>query len=790
MTGLFIGEKPSITNLARNVYRAHRKELEPIVGELDFAPLHGHIMRLLTPEEYDQKYASFDKTNLPIFPPTFLYTPDDIETFTQLKNKIESGKYGYVINGCDAGREGELIFYSFYEQIGSPLPVKRFWADSTTESCILKCLKNLLPGEEKANLAQAAKYRQWSDWLVGMNFSRAAGKPIGRVMTPVENFVYIRENEILNFKPEAFHEVSATFSHPSGTYSGIYINANSNSRLNTKAEAEAVKKTTGKEGVIAKATKETISTKPPTLYSQTELQKDANKFFKFSPDKTLDISQKLYEDGYMSYPRTGCRVLPSDLAKDIQKLLNAIRCVPGLEPYIKAVKPADIKAFQGDKDYVNDAELEDHYAVTPTEKAPDFDKLSPDCQKIYALVAKRLLSCFCGPYCVDKTTLLTTAGGNTYKTVGKAVSSLGFIALYDSKPPKDVLPALKKGDKVEVKGVKIRSSETKPPPRYTPKTLLSAMLTAGDTVSEAAMRRVLKETHGIGTDATRAALLKKLTENGFMDLKNNTYFPTPRGMAAIKDLEGKSFLSAKITAEWEQKLRKVADGTYKGDFMQEMKTYVTNEVRDILSRSNVGVCPMCGKPVVVSNNSFWCEGYVPVKDRAKAKNPCSFYLSRSVYGVTLTFDDIRKVLKKEPTEEHLLTYKSGKQESRRIKLKLPDEKDSRFGLEVDFGDGDRGERVRGKEERLGKCPSCGGDVYEGKNFYICSNRGSKCSFCIRKTIKGANIPASEIKKLLAGKESKELSFTWSNGKQSKAKLKLGKDGKLEWIFQNNSKSQG
>lgn len=782
--GLFLAEKPSVARAAASVYSKHKAQLLPIVGELDFDSFHGHVMALVDPEGYDPKYKKWKKEDLPILPDEFIYRPDDVKKVNELLDKIKHGGYDYLINACDSAREGELIFYSFYEANKISLPVKRFWVNSTTEAQLLNGFKTLTDGDTRKNLRMAAKFRSQFDWLVGMNLSRAVSfmrgetSAVGPVMTVILRMIVDRELEIRNFKEERFFEVKATFAHANGNYEGVYVLPDKYvvSRLDAEAEAKKVKDGVEKDAEIVGAKTSRVDTKAPTLYSQTELQRDANKYFKFSPKKTLDIAQKLYEGGYLSYPRTESRAISTDVAKDIEKNLRAIGCISKLNPHLKKLTPSHITSVMKDKDYVDDSAIDDHHAIIPTEKAPNMTALSPDEQKIYELVAKRLLSIFLPPYGTEKTVLLTRSNGFVFRSTGKVEVEPGFTALYAGAKPKDALPKVAKGDKVKVSSCKVRESATKPPPRYTPSTILAAMTHVGETLTEADMRKVLNESNGIGTAATRADILEKLVTNGTVEFSKNIYTPTEKGMRLIADIRDKDISSAILRATWEKKLREVEKGTFRGNFDKEMRNYIICETKDILSRVSLGECPLCGGDITATENGFVCENYKPKS--ARESGCCSFYLSRRPMGTFLTIEDGKLLLEGKETEPKQLKSSSGNEFCAPVKMRCFDSEANLWGVGPVFAQSTKEPYV--SKESLGECPCCGASVYEGSNFYVCSNKGSGCNFSVSKKLKGGTISVKDIKRMLKGQESSEIEFIWANGKRGTARIRLDEAGCIRW----------
>ena len=770
---LLLAEKPSVMRDIQATYNSHRSEFK---DDIEFGAFHGHLLELISPDKYDEKYKQWRADTLPILPAVFQYEPTDKASCDRILDRIKAGHYDALVNSCDAGREGEHIFFSFYEHFGLTLPVLRFWASDTTEATILKTLKNLLPESQFEGYREAAKLRAQMDWLVGMNFTRAATIAsnkkinIGRVMSPTLKMIVDRENAINNFVPQNFYELHCNFKAAAGEYDGVYLIPpdNRQTRFEKEAEAKAIAKALGKDGFVKSVIGKKEETKAPTLYSLTELQKDASKYFGYTADKTLAIAQNLYERWKVTtYPRTECRVLPTAIVPEIPKHIAPIFETP-LKVYAQAITKADIDRATKGKDYVDNAKLTDHFAIIPTTEKPRLSAMTPEEQNVYLLVCKRFLSIFMPPYVVEKTTIITDVGGSLFKTLGKVEVDKGFGVLYTSKAKDTVLPPVKNGDKVNVTKTELTSGQTSPPQRYNTSTLLDAMQYAGNFVSSAESRKILKEIAGIGTTATRAEIIKKLQTVGMVEFKKNVFIPTEFGMQVIDIIGDQNFCSPQMTADWEEKLQGIEDGSYKGDFKTDMTQYITDETAHLLEekknlsyldRKTIGKCPCCGKNITVGKNYYMCADY---------KNGCSFIIPKEYFGATISESEMTQMLKGKATKEKTFTV-NGK--SVKSVLDLNDGK-----LYPNY------QQAVDKGVIIGKCPCCGGDIYESKNFYLCVNRDVKgCTFMIKKELSGASISATDVKNLLTGKAIGPKQFTWKNGKTGAASVYLdGHDLKFKF----------
>ncbi len=873
MKGLLLAEKPSVMRAIKEVYD---KNPGILTDSLEFGAFHGHLMGLKEPEEYYPGWANRqDRSILPMFPSKFGYHAEDKESVNKLMAKIRAGGYDFLVNACDAGREGEHIFWSFYETMGLKMPVKRFWASSVTKPAIKTALKDLKDAKLYDGMRQAAKLRAQFDWLVGMNFTRAATiatqqfTPIGRVQSPVLKLFVDRELEIRNFKAEKFYEVKCNGvinGADAPGFSYLVPPKLSETRLKDKTEADKIASAVkaAPNGMVM-AVKETVKEIPaPTLYSLAELEKDANKWLKFTLKRTDEIAQALYEAGFISYPRSESRFLPTDMINEIPSHVASCKVVPELMSVAAGVGQAEIDAMVK-KNYINDAGITDHHAIIPTDQPPDWNKLSADEQKLYALVCKSFLAIFLPPYKVATTSLIINVAGHAFGAKGKRELDKGYMSLYPASKSKDViLPACKKGDPVSVKGVKVTEGTTKPPQRYTPASIIAAMQNAGNSLSDAAMRTVLRESAGLGTSASRTEILKRLEDRQLVELKENAYYATDKGIANIQNIGDRDFASPILTAQWEEKLRAVENNKFKGNFVQEMTEYVKNEtdyllsnlkavakvkkvvgrcpfcgedlleyekviicaghkkddpasckfwfpkvvggtaftddeIRDLIALKSVGPktfqsktganitgnfqmvaanglsiafnntvigkCPICGGNVIARENSFICENH-----RQNDDSSCSFWICRSIGGVTLTDDEAKELLTKRK-----IGPKSVKKKDKSI-WKVFFCLNSEHKLVFENAE---------PQKIVGKCPKCGKNVVSAASNFFCEGiRDKSCSFSFPKVVKGAALTDNDMADLLNGKKTRDITFTWASGKKGRAKLYLVQ-GALKWEFQSN-----
>ena len=777
MRGLLIAEKPSVMQAIQAVYN----QMQGYPDSLEFAAFHGHLMGLKEPHEIDAGWGSpWSAEQLPMFPRIFEYKVVDKPSADKLYKKIENGGYDFLINACDAGREGELIFWTFYETYKLSLPVKRYWASSNVQRAIASALQGLLPSNYFDGLREAAKRRAQIDWLVGMNFSRAASLStemtvaIGRVQTPTLRMVVDRELEIQNFKAEEFWEVKAQFETQKGELLdtlNLIAPEFKESKYRTQQDAVSIQHSLKKTGKIVRVKKEQREAIAPTLFSLAELQKSANLAYKMTPDRTLEVAQKLYESGYITYPRTDSRYLPVDMVPELQDHLKALYSIPDIGLFAQAVTQEDIARVVAGKVYIDDCKIADHHAIIPTEDAPPWQALSNDEKKLYLLTAKQFVAIFMGPYKADTTAVLVQVGKNLFRCDGIVVTDKGYVQLYRAKRENIILPDIAEGDIVILKDTAITSGWSKAPARYTPRTLIAAMQNAGKSLSDTNQRSILKEAVGLGTSATRAKILSDMIGRGYLELSSNQYRPSNYAIRLIQLFRTRNFCSPELTAIWEEKLKKIEECSYAGNIEPEIIEYIKEETDALLSNqtslkeyryTQVGVCPLCGGRVLQKKSYYVCEHYKAEID------PCAFIAPQEIMGCRLSRKDITQLLEGKPTESKKLRKKDGSIVEHQ--LILDDKKRISFY------------HAPQKTGGLGRCPLCEGIVQEGKEYYVCSRRSCGCSFVQAKTIMGAKLEPEDMKALLEGKATRSMKFTWRSGKQGFAALKLQADGKTEWIF--------
>jgi DNA topoisomerase III len=700
---LIVAEKPSVGRDIAGALGRHRRGKGALVGDgWTVTWALGHLAELAPPDAYDERYKKWRLETLPILPERFKVqiSSGTREQFTAVRDLLRDPGVTEVVNACDAGREGELIFAYLYGLSRCTKPVLRLWVSSLTPEAIREGFANLRDGRSMMPLEDAARSRSEADWIVGMNATRAYtvrfGRPgnvlsVGRVQTPTLKLLVDREREIDNFKPEKFWTVYARFAREDATYDGVWFK-NKQNRLKERAAAEEIaEKVRGGTGVVKKAEKKTASEKPPLLYDLTELQRGANAKFGFTAERTLRAAQSLYEERKLiTYPRTSSRYLSKDMVGTLKKRVEAAGALPDLAPF--AEKLLGLPKLPTTKRVVDDAKVTDHHAIVPTGKKPS-GELPPDEARVYDLVARRFLAVFFPAARFENTTVVTEVRGETFLSKGRVVLEAGWRALYpdgvggkkEKEPP--VLPPISVGQEWSVTKVAVKEGETKPPPRYSESALLGAMETAGKFVEDEELRQAMKES-GLGTPATRAAIIERLIKVGYVEREKKILVPTDKGRALISLLKESQLASPELTASWEERLARMEKGAERRPkFMADISGFATALVEEVRrmegerlaapdsspSRQPLGPCPKCGSPVVEAKKAYSCTAW--------KTSGCDFAIWKQVSGKRLGESQARQLLTKGRTRQ-LKGFKSKAGKPYAAALKL----DGDHKVRLDFGD--------------------------------------------------------------------------------------------------------
>jgi DNA topoisomerase-3 len=729
---LVIAEKPSVgrdlTRALPGAFAKHEGYLESDSHVVTWAV--GHLVQLAEPDEYDAKYKKWRMADLPIVPSHFKLVVRDERSRKQMSvitRLLKRDDVEEVVNACDAGREGELIFAWTYEKAGARKPVRRLWLSSMTLKAIRDAFGALRDAREMARLEQAARSRSEADWIVGMNATRAAtirlrssfdgAVTLGRVQTPTLAIVARREEEIRAFKPEPYWLVDAVFEplagEPGRRYSGRY-HAGANPRLKTAEAAEAiVAAVRDRPGTITKLETTTRKERAPLLYDLTSLQRDANTRFGFSARRTLAAAQRLYEEHKaLTYPRTSSRFLPSDMTPEIKPTASLVGTRNEYARAAAYVTGLDVLPLAR---VVNDAKVTDHHAIIPTNSEHRLDKMSDDDRRVYDLVARRFLAVFHSDAVFENTRLDTEVAEHVFRTRGRVLLEAGWRGVYgeiedrqadeDDDGADQQLPKLRRGEDVATREVAAEEKVTKPPRRYSDASLLGAMETAGKLVEDDELREAMKDS-GIGTPATRAAIIERLIDVGYIEREGRSLVCTEKGLSVIRLLGEHALTSPTMTGDWEHRLSRIEEGAEERErFMHDIAAFATETVQELdtklkevrIPRANLGPCPVCGRDIVENRKGFSCW--------SREDPGCGFVIWKSKAGKTLPPAVARELIAKGRTEKPVTGFKGRSGRSFRARLALMQTEDGRWRVEFDEPWAREGAKPPEGEEQAAAAPA-------------------------------------------------------------------------------------
>jgi DNA topoisomerase-3 len=803
---LIIAEKPSVAaDIARALGGFTRKGEYFESKDYVLSAAVGHLLELTLPPEHDVKKGKWSFAKLPVIPPHFDLAPIErsegrLNTLLKLlKRKDVTG----VINACDAGREGELIFRYIVQYAKTKKPIERLWLQSMTQGAIREGFEALRRDRDLLPLADAAKSRSEADWLVGINGTRAMTAfnskeggfyltTVGRVQTPTLAILVEREEKIRAFQPRGYWEIHAQFEARAGTYAGRWFDPafkkdedpeRKPERLWTKARAEAIAAAcAGKPGVATEETKPATQASP-LLYDLTSLQREANGRFGFSARGTLSLAQALYEKHkVLTYPRTDSRALPEDYLGTVKKTLEMLGESREFARHARQLlKSGWVKP---NKRIFDNGKISDHFAIIPTLQAPGH--LSEPEAKLYDLVVRRFLAVFFPSAEFLQTIRITRVGEESFRTDGRVLQSPGWMAVYgkSAHDESQTLPAIAQAEKVKTLEAKAEASQTRPPPRYSEATLLSAMEGAGKLLEDDELREAMGA-KGLGTPATRAAIIEGLISEKYVERQGRELKPTWKAfrlLFALRHFRVDEITSPELTGDWEFKLKQMEQGKLG---REQFMDHIEKVTRDLVKRVKAGSipeeafatvaapCPKCGGVIQETYRKFQCQS-------------CDFYIWPVLLGRDWAPEEVAELVTKKYIGP-LTGFRSKQGRPFSAGLRFTDD----HRIEFDFGqdsaaDGAQPVDFSGKEA-LGACPKCAGRVFEHGVSYVCEKSVGpqrRCDFRSGRMILQQPVEREQMQKLLAsGRTDLLANFVSRKGRRFKAFLVKQPDGKIGFEFQ-------
>ena len=819
---LIIAEKPSVAaDIAKALggFTKHDEYFEN--DQFVISSAVGHLLELACPEEFEVKRGKWSFAHLPVIPPHFALKPIE-KTESRLKvlaKLIKRKDVAALINACDAGREGELIFNYIAQHTKTTKPIQRLWLQSMTQGAIRDGFSHLRQGSEMQGLGDAAVCRSESDWLVGINGTRAMTAfnsktggfhltTVGRVQTPTLAIVVERERRIREFKPRNYWEVEADFAAKAGNYTGKWFDEGFKGknedeharadRLWEQSRADAIRAAThGKQGEVSEEAKPETRLSP-ALFDLTTLQREANARFGFSAKTTLSLAQALYEKHkVLTYPRTDSRCLPEDYlvtVKETMTMLTGQGAGKGHDEVLLArYSPFAHQILARNwvlpnKRIFNNAKISDHFAIIPTPQAPkNLNELE---QKLYDFVVRRFLSVFFPAAEYMVTTRITRVEGHPFKTEGKVLVNPGWLAVHGKEGQEGTegnLIAVAKDEKVKAEEVIVKANETKPPPRYSEATLLSAMEGAGKMVDDEELKAAMAG-RGLGTPATRAQIIENLIGEQYMLREGRELTPTAKAFSLMTLLNGlgiNELTHPELTGDWEWKLGRIEKGEFTRDeFMRE----IAEMTRHMVERAKTfeadtipgdfGIltakCPRCGGEIRETYKKFQCGG-------------CDYSLWKIVAGRQFEPAEIDTLINEKQIGP-LTGFRNKMGRTFAAAIKLNDKMEPEFDFGQDKADEANSEPVDfSAQTSLGKCPKCAANVYDHGNTYVCEKSfgpDKSCDFRSGKIILQQPIEPAQMQKLLAdGKTDLLKEFVSNRTRRKFSAYLVAKDGKVGFEFE-------
>lgn len=820
MKTLIITEKPSVArDFARGLGINQSSKAQGYIenGNYIITWAIGHLVELYEPGDYDDQWGKPWKLDvLPMIPEKYLDKPiKNVEDQLEIVLKLLARKdISSVVEATDAGREGEVIFRTILNQSRYKGSFYRFWSSQAlTPQVIQDGMKNIRPGSDYDRLWAAGRARQISDWLIGMNATRAATLKmgelysVGRVQTACVALLVDRLRERENFVPEPFWILQACFENAKGTWVGHWFDRDSEKFTSEDAAIAALNKIQGKTGTVKSVKKEKKQQAPPSLYSLTNLQRDANIRYGYSAQRTLDLAQNLYETHkVLSYPRTDSQVMGESNVNMVEKLIQDLSAAyPSL---FAGIDKTSVSAKN--KRVFDDSKLTDHHALVPLGPVPA--KANPDEAKLHQLVLERFAAAFHPPCKYESTEIVTEIQGESFITRGRIILEPGWRSIYSGAQDQQdiVVPPVAKGDPARVIKAENIKKMTTPPPHYTEASLLKDMANPAKYVDEDQYKKVFRgNACGLGTQATRAGIIETILAREYAVRDKKLIIATPKGCMLIDTLRkfpvAGTLTSPTETARWEMALERIAGGEkITKEFLKGVERFIghiVSELKGMSSQSTsgtgstsgergmdkgkvIGRCPACGGDLFEGKKAYVCS---------KWRDGCKFLIWKQIAGTKIPYTVAKTLLRGEETKPMKFISKNKQPFSARLKLDLENGTFKTVFVFDNKGNGKNNGKSNNNNndydasgDVAGTCPVCGGEIVEGEKGFGCINRKEGCKFIIWKQIAGTEITRDIAETLLEGIETELIEFTSKNGNPFFAKLALTEEDdiwKTVFVFQ-------
>ena len=752
---LVIAEKPSVArNIAKVLHATNVKDGYLEGKEYLVSWCIGHLIELASADQYRYDWKAWKYETLPMIPENWKYQIKESTKgqFRVLKELLHRADVTEIICATDAGREGELIFRLVYNQAECKLPFKRLWISSMEEKAILEGFQQLKDGHEYDDLYYSAVARSEADWLGGMNGTRAltckynAQLSCGRVQTPTLAMIARREEEIRQFTPKEYYGVSVETQDVKWTWRDEKTKS---FRTFSREKAEEIRRKTETASLeVTRIEEKTKKSMAPGLYDLTTLQREANQKYGFSAKETLNIMQRLYENHkVLTYPRTDCTYISDDMKGNVIRMVDCISAVP---EYAQRAEKLIYQGLNLDSRVVNTAKLDghDHHAILPEARSMGTAGLSEKERNIYGLVIDRLLSALDKPYRYKETNYVFECNGTAYKLKMESPVELGWKA-YDreKKDKSDTDLGYTQGDTFSAEGIRVKEIEAQPPKHFTDATLLSVMSNIDNRIDDKSLKSAVSG-KGLGTEATRAAIIEELIRSGYAERNCKNIVSTQFGKDFIASVPD-SVKAVERTAKWEQVFTNIKENGVNADsFIREVKNFVSSvielekspernrvPVRNSrgLRRKPVGICPRCGKNIYEGKKNFYCESGI---------EKCGFSICKE-----------DKFIKNAITAETAVRLLNGEI----VKLKAVSKDGRLYDAEYCLEDTGRYvnlKRLPQERKSVGICPKCGKNIFEGRNNFYCEESRNGCNFTLWKEDRynGITVTAANASDLLAGRK--------------------------------------